>query len=53
MNHKESENGKTTDAEIMTVVLLAAQYFAGNIEKVLYFARYYKPDVPNVCKELF
>ena len=37
MNHKEPESRKTTDAEIITVVLLAAQYFAGNIEKSLCF----------------
>jgi hypothetical protein len=39
MNHKEPERRKTTDAEIITVVLLAAGYFAGNIEKSLSFVR--------------
>jgi hypothetical protein len=39
MNHKEPESRKTTDAEIITVVLLAAGYFAGNIEKSLCFVR--------------
>jgi hypothetical protein len=39
MNHKELESRKTNDAEIITVVLLAAQYFAGNIEKLLCFVR--------------
>jgi hypothetical protein len=31
-NHKEPESRKTTDAEVITVILLATQYFAGNIE---------------------
>ncbi|MDR1183091.1 MAG: hypothetical protein LBL13_14075, partial [Bacteroidales bacterium] len=39
MNHKEPESQKTTDAEIITVVLLAAGYFAGNIEMSLCFVR--------------
>lgn len=39
MNHKEPESRKATDAEIITVVVLAAQYFAGNIEKSLCFVR--------------
>jgi hypothetical protein len=37
MNHKESETRKTTDMEIITVVLFAVQYFAGNLEKSLCF----------------
>ena len=39
MSYKEPETRKTTDAEIITVVLIAAQYFAGNIEKSLCFVR--------------
>lgn len=39
MNHNEPESRKTSDAEIITVVLIAAQYFAGNIEKSLCFVR--------------
>lgn len=39
MNYKEPESRKTSDAEIITVVLIAAQYFAGNIEKSLCFVR--------------
>jgi hypothetical protein len=39
MNHKEPESRKTTDAAIITVVLIAAGYFAGNIEKSLCFVR--------------
>jgi hypothetical protein len=39
MKHKEPESRKTTDAEIITVILLAAGYFAGNIEKSLCFIR--------------
>ena len=39
MNYKEPENRKTCDAEIITVVLLAAQYFGVNIEKSLCFVR--------------
>ncbi|GAB6120166.1 IS982-like element ISEfm1 family transposase [Dysgonomonas termitidis] len=39
MNHKEPESRKTSDAEIITVVLIAAQYFAGNIEKSICFVR--------------
>jgi hypothetical protein len=32
MDHKEPDSLKTVDAEIITVVLLAAGYFAGNIK---------------------
>jgi hypothetical protein len=39
MNHKEPESRKTTDAEIITVVLIAARYFGGNIETSLSFVR--------------
>jgi hypothetical protein len=39
MNHKEPERRKTTDAEIITVVLIAAGYFGGNIETALCFVR--------------
>ena len=33
INHIEPESRKTTDSEVITVVLIAAQYFSGNIEK--------------------
>ncbi|MFC4672909.1 transposase [Dysgonomonas termitidis] len=39
MNHKEPERRKTTDAEIITVVLIAARCFGGNIETSLSFVR--------------
>lgn len=39
MYYKEPDSRKTSDAEIITVVLIAAQYFAGNIEKSLCFVR--------------
>lgn len=39
MNYKEPKTRKTSDAEIITVVLIAAQYFAGNMEKSLCFVR--------------
>lgn len=39
MNYREPQSRKTTDSEIITVVLLAAQYFGGNIEKSLCFVR--------------
>jgi hypothetical protein len=39
INHKESDSRKTTDSEIITVVLTAAQYFGGNIEKAISFVR--------------
>lgn len=39
MNYKEPESRKTGDAEIITMVLIAAQYFSGNIEKSLCFVR--------------
>jgi hypothetical protein len=39
VNHKEPQTRKTGDAEIITVILLAAQYFGGNIEKSLCFVR--------------
>ena len=39
MNYKDAVSRKTTDAEIITVILLAAQYFGGNIEHSLSFVR--------------
>lgn len=47
MNYKEPERRKTTDAEIITVVLIAAQYFSGNIETSLCFVHSTKlmPDM--------
>ncbi|MDR2886688.1 MAG: hypothetical protein LBV26_01595 [Bacteroidales bacterium] len=39
MNHKEPGSRKTSDAEIITVVLIAAQHFAGNMEKSICFVR--------------
>jgi hypothetical protein len=39
MNYKEPTNRKTTDAEIATVVLIAARYFGGNIESCIGFVR--------------
>jgi len=39
MNYKEPESRKITDAEVMTVVLISAGYFGGNIEKALCFVR--------------
>ena len=38
-NHIEPESRKTTDSEVITVVLIAAQYFGGNIEKAINFVR--------------
>ena len=37
--YKEPESRKTTDAEIITTLLIAAQYFGGNIEKSISFVR--------------
>lgn len=39
MNYKEPSSRKTSDSEIITVVLIAACYFGGNIEKSLCFVR--------------
>ena len=39
INHIEPESRKTTDSEVITVVLIAAQYFGGNIEKAINFVR--------------
>jgi hypothetical protein len=39
MEHKEPINRKTTDAEVITVILLAACYFGGNIETSISFVR--------------
>lgn len=39
MAYKEPESRKTTDAEIITVMLIAAQYFGGNIEKSISFVK--------------
>jgi hypothetical protein len=39
INHREADSRKTTDSEIITVVLIAAQYFGGNIEKAINFVR--------------
>jgi hypothetical protein len=37
MQHKEAINRKTTDSEIVTILLIAAGYFGGNIEKAISF----------------
>ncbi|KAA6329695.1 hypothetical protein EZS27_021524 [termite gut metagenome] len=39
MGHKEPINRKTSDSEIATTLLIAAQYFGGNIEKAISFVR--------------
>jgi len=39
MNYKEPETRRTGDAEIITVVLIAARYFGGNIDTSLCFVR--------------
>jgi hypothetical protein len=39
INHKEPGSRKTTNAEIITLVLLAGGFFAGNIEKSLCVVR--------------
>ena len=39
INHKEPDSRKTTNSEVITVVLIAAQYFGGNIEKAIIFVR--------------
>jgi len=39
INHREPKSRKTTDAEVITVLLIAAQYFSGNIEKSLSFVK--------------
>jgi len=39
INHIEPESRKTTDSEAITVVLIVAQYFGGNIEKAINFVR--------------
>ena len=39
MSYKEPESCKTTDAEIITVMLIAAQYFGGNIESSINFVK--------------
>ncbi len=37
MKYKEPKTRQTTDAEIATTLLIAAQYFGGNIEKAISF----------------
>jgi len=39
MNHQEPRTRKTRDSEVITVILLAAQYFGCNIEKAIDFVR--------------
>ena len=39
MNHQEPNSRKTSDSEVITVMLIAAQYFGGNIEKAIGFVR--------------
>jgi hypothetical protein len=39
VQHKEPVNRKTTDAELITVILPAAVYFGGNMETALSFVR--------------
>jgi hypothetical protein len=38
-DHKEAESRKATDAEVITTLLIAAQYFGGNIEKSISFVK--------------
>ncbi|MDR1055799.1 MAG: hypothetical protein LBL90_08265, partial [Prevotellaceae bacterium] len=48
MKHKEANERKTTtDAGIITVALLAARYFADNIESSLSLVRY-TSLIPNI-----
>ncbi|MFT4222004.1 hypothetical protein [Dysgonomonas sp.] len=53
MNYREPQSRKTTDSEIITVVLLAAQYFAGTIEKSLCFVRSTGLMPAMLCKSRF
>ncbi|KAA6340442.1 hypothetical protein EZS27_011690 [termite gut metagenome] len=39
ISHKEPINRKASDSEIATTLLIAAQYFGGNIEKAISFVR--------------
>jgi hypothetical protein len=39
MNHKEPNSRRVSDSEIITVMLLAAQYFGGNMEKAICLVR--------------
>jgi hypothetical protein len=39
MHHKEEKNRKITDAEVITVSLIAAKYFGGNTETAIIFVR--------------
>ena len=39
MSYKDPESRKMTDAEIITVILIAAQYYSGNIEKSISFVK--------------
>jgi len=39
MAYKEPESRKTTDAEIITVMLIAAHYFGGNLEKSISYVK--------------
>ncbi len=39
MKYKEPKTRQTTDAEIATTLLIAAQYFGGNIEKAISFVK--------------
>jgi hypothetical protein len=47
VEHKEPVNRKTTDAEVITVILLAAAYFGGNIETSI-FCPLCRHDAPHV-----
>lgn len=39
MNHQEPISRQTTDAEVLTTLLVAAQYFSGNVEKAISFVK--------------
>jgi hypothetical protein len=39
MSYKEPKTRKVTDAEVATVILIAAMYFGGNIETSIHFVR--------------
>jgi len=46
MNYKEPKTRRISDAEIITVVLIAAGYFAGNIDRC-FFVRFTRL-MPNI-----
>jgi hypothetical protein len=53
IGHKEPSNRNTSDAEIITVALMAAKYFHGNIDHAINFSKSTKMNPRMLSKSRF